>query len=127
MDGARGNFSQAFPSLTNPVVEELRRQQQGFSEVAAWSRTSVNLADGGEIRLARGMMVSGGYFGMLGLSPAAARLLGHPDDTAGCAPRAVLSYDFWRREFGGDPRAVGRSLTLNARTSEIVGVAPTGF
>ena len=51
---------------TNPVFEELRRQQQGFSEVAAWSRTSFNLADGGEIRLARGVMVSGGYFGMLG-------------------------------------------------------------
>jgi putative ABC transport system permease protein len=127
MDGARGNFSQVFPSLTNPVFEELRRQQQGFSEVAAWSRTSFNLADGGEIRLARGVMVSGGYFGMLGLSPAAGRLLAHPDDTAGCPPRAVLSYDFWQREFGGDPRAVGRSLTLNAQPSEIVGVAPAGF
>jgi predicted permease len=127
MDGARGNFSQAFPSLTNPVFDELRRQQQGFSEVAAWSRTSFDLADGGEIRLARGMMVSGGYFGMLGLSPAAGRLLANPDDSAGCAPRVVLSYDFWRREFGGDPQAVGRSLTLNARPSEIVGVAPAGF
>ena len=127
MDGARGNFSQAFPSLTNPIFEELRREQQGFSEVAAWSRTSFNLADSGEIRLARGVMVSGGYFGMLGLSPAAGRLLADPDDRAGCPPRAVLAYDFWQREFGSDPHAVGRTLTLNAQPAEIVGIAPAGF
>ena len=108
MDGARGNFSQAFASLTNPIFEELRRQQQGFSDVAAWSRTSFDLADGGETRLARGVMVSGGYFGMLRLSPAAGRLLADPDDRAGCPLRAVLAYDFWRR---GSERsaAVGRT------------------
>ena len=127
MDGARGNRSSPYDPLNYPVFEQIRRQQQGFTDVAAWSSTSFNLADGGEMRPARGLFVSGTFFDVLGIAPAAGRLIADADDKPGCAPRVVLSHAFWTREMGGDPRAIGRTLTLDSRQAEVIGVTPAGF
>jgi putative ABC transport system permease protein len=120
MDGARGNRSSPYDPLNNPVFEQIRRQQEGFMDVAAWSSTSFNLADGGEMRLARGLFVSGTFFDVLGLAPAAGRLITDADDKRGCAPRVVLSHAFWTSQMGGDPRAIGRTLTLDSRQAEVI-------
>ena len=127
MDGARGNRTSPYDPLNYPVFEQIRRQQQGFTDVAAWSGTSFNLADGGEMRPARGLFVSGTFFNVLGIAPAAGRLIADADDTPGCAPRVVLSHAFWTREMGGDPHAIGRTLTLDSRQAEVIGVTPAGF
>jgi putative ABC transport system permease protein len=127
MEGARGNFSTVYAAVTNPIWERIRAEQQGFSGVAAWSPLSFNLADGGEVRLVQGLQVSGEFFDVLGAAPSIGRLFVEADDRRGCAVRAVLSHGFWQREFGGDPTIVGRTLKLNARPAEIVGVAPDGF
>ncbi len=70
--------------------------------------------------------VSGDYYSVLGLAPAAGRLLG-PADDAVPTPVAVISYDYWRRRFGLDPAAVGKSITYGATRLTIVGVEPSGF
>jgi predicted permease len=127
MDGARGNRTSPYDPLNYPVFEQVRRQQQGFIDVAAWSSTSFNLADGGEMRPARALFVSGTFFDVLGIAPAAGRLIADADDTGGCAPRVVLSHAFWTSEMGADPRAIGRTLTLDARQAEVIGVTPAGF
>ena len=127
MDGARGNRFSAYDPLNYPVFEQIRRQQQGFTDVAAWSGTSFNLADGGEMRPARGLFVSGTFFDVLGIAPAAGRLIADADDKPGCAAQIVLSHAFWMSEMGGDPRAIGRTLTLDARPAEVIGVTPAGF
>ena len=50
------------------------------------------------------------------------------DDRRGCAaPPAVLSYGFWQREYGGSPSAIGRTLTLDGHSFDIVGVTPPQF
>jgi predicted permease len=127
MSGARGNFNSPYRPLNHPVFEQIRRQQQGFTDVAAWSVSTFNLADGGEMRPARGLLLSGTFFDVIGVAPAAGRLFTAADDTAGCTPRAVLSHAFWKREFGGARGVVGRTLSLDAHTVEIIGVAPAGF
>ena len=71
--------------------------------------------------------MSGEFFGTLGVTPAAGRLLSIDDDQPGCAPRAVLGHGMWQRAYNGDPSAVGRTITLNGRPVEIVGVAAAGF
>ena len=76
---------------------------------------------------AEGLWVSGEFFDTLGLTPAAGRLLSPDDDRPGCAPRAVLGHGLWRRAYGGDPSAVGRTITLDSKPVEIVGVAPAAF
>jgi putative ABC transport system permease protein len=126
-DGARGNFASWHPSLTAAIWEQIRARQEGFSDVFATGADSFNLADGGEARRAQGLWVSGEYFRVLGVQPAAGRLLSDADDRRGCAPRAVLSYPFWQRAYGGDPSTIGRTLTIEAQPVEIVGVAQAAF
>jgi predicted permease len=125
--GARGFFNSWNPSLTNPIWEQIRERQQGFSSLLATGGSTFNLATGGESRPAQGLWVSGDFFSMLGVRPAAGRVLTGADDRRGCPARAVLSYPFWQREYGGDGSIVGRTITLQAQPVEIVGVSQAGF
>ena len=126
--GRSGNFRGSFSTFTNPIWEQIRDHQQAFSGIAAWNSTSFNLATGGRSRIARGIYVSGDFFNMLGVLPAAGRLISSVDDTRGCGlPGAVISFPFWQREYGGNASAVGSKLTLDGHPAEIIGVTPAGF
>jgi hypothetical protein len=73
-------------------------------------------------------LVTGNYFDVLGLKPAAGRFfLAGEDRTPGTHPVVVVGHGFWQRRFGGDPGAVGRTLTLNRIPFTIVGIAPERF
>ena len=74
-----------------------------------------------------GVFVSGNYFQMLELVPAAGRLIQPTDDARGAAPAAVISYRAWRERFQGRADVIGASTTLNGVAAVIVGVAPPGF
>jgi len=123
-----GNFSGQYSQLTFPLWEQIRKRQEGFAEIAAWAEQSFNLATGGEVRFAKGIRVSGGFFHVLGVQPALGRLLGPQDDEPGCpASGANISYAFWQRNFAGDPSAIGRRLTLDGNSFEVLGVTQPGF
>ena len=79
-------------------------------------------------RIKGGMMVSGNYFRALGVEPRLGR--GFRDDEDRVPGRdavVVLGPEFWKREFAGDPAAVGRTIRLNGKDFTIVGVAPQHF
>ena len=126
-DGARGNFEAWFPSVTQPIWREISRERAAFSGLFAWGRDEFSLSNGGEVRTAQALVVSGEFFDTLGVTPAAGRLLSIDDDQPGCAPRAVLEHGMWQRAYDGDPSAVGRTIRLNGKPVEIVGVAAAGF
>jgi predicted permease len=42
-------------------------------------------------------------------------------------PGAVVSHGFWRRQLGGDPAVIGRTIALHARPVDVIGVTPPGF
>jgi predicted permease len=72
--------------------------------------------------------VSGWMFGTFGLRPALGRLLTENDDLKLRAhPYAVLSYDYWKRRFGQDPKVIGRTFRMGDDLYEIVGVGPAPF
>ena len=128
MKGARGNFASWHPSLSNPIWEQVRERQQAFSGVFAWGAADFNLGAGSEVRPARGLWVSGDFFNVLGVRPELGRVFNADDDRRGCGTAgAVLSHQFWQREFGGDPSVVGKSLSLDDHPFEIVGVTPASF
>ena len=71
---------------------------------------------------------SGNVFGVFGLQPALGRLIGPADDrTPGGHPVAVITHDFWRRRFGGDPAVLGTVIRIGQVPYQIIGVAPRGF
>jgi putative ABC transport system permease protein len=125
---ATGAFTGGRPNLTNPLWEQIRERQKGFSGVFAWSNARFDLSQGGESRYAQGLWVSGDFFDVLRVPPVLGRVITAADDRRGCSsPAAVISHAFWQREFGGDPSAVGRTLRLDGQPFEIVGVTPPSF
>jgi putative ABC transport system permease protein len=127
-DGRTGQFRGRRPNLTNPLWELIRDRQQAFSSTFAWANIGFNLTTGGEARNAQGLFVTGDFFNGLGVHALAGRVLTPDDDRRGCAsPGAVLGYGFWQREYGGDPSAIGRPLTLDGHAYDIVGVTPASF
>jgi predicted permease len=74
-----------------------------------------------------GQLVSGNYFAALGVPAAVGRPIGVEDAVAGAAAVAVISYGYWKRQFGADPGIVGRSLRLNGQPVTVIGVSAPEF
>jgi predicted permease len=87
-----------------------------------------NLQTAGETERVNGEVVDSSYFRLLGAQPAAGRLLTAQDDSKPGEPRiVVLAYSYWQRRFAGDRGAIGRSLLIDGRSYQIVGVAAARF
>jgi len=128
ISGTRGSKSARYPAVTNPIWEQIRDRQQAFSGLVAWGSAGFNLAQGGEVRPAKGLWVSGDFFNVLGVQPELGRMFTTADDQRGCsAPGVVISHSFWQREYGGDKSVVGRKLTLADHQFEVVGITPPNF
>jgi predicted permease len=125
----RGNKGlMRYGPITNPLWERVRKEQQGFSSIAAWGIGGFNLAQGGEVRPARGLWVSGNFFNVLGVNPELGRVFNEDDDRRGCsAPGVVISHGFWQSEFGGASDVVGRKLTVSDQQLAVIGVTPPSF
>ena len=124
----RGSVNGDYGPLTNAIWERIRDTQQGFSSVFAWAGTGFDLASGGQARYARGLWVSGAFFETLGVTPVLGRVFTAREDRRGCGSAgAVISYEFWQKEFGGDAGVIGRKLVLDDHPFEIVGVTGANF
>jgi putative ABC transport system permease protein len=123
-----GDFSGQYSQLTFPMWEQIKKRQEGFSAIAAWGEQSFNLANGGEVHFAKGIWISGDFFRVLGMQPFLGRLLSAEDDQPGCPASGLnISYAFWQRNFGGDPSAIGKRVTLDGNSFEVLGITPPGF
>ncbi|MGC2661272.1 MAG: ABC transporter permease [Bryobacteraceae bacterium] len=124
----RGDFYSDHPDLTGGIWNQLRQQQKGFSDIAAWYPKRQNIGRGGEARPVDTLMVSGNFFKLFGIRPSIGRLTSPFDDYRGCgAQAAVVSYGFWQREFGGDRDALGKKIVLDGFPFQIIGVTPREF
>src|SRR5450759_1412934 len=111
-----------------PMIRDLERLQAVFTGIAAHRPFGVNLAYRGQTMNGDGLLVSGGYFPVLGSQPALGRLLTQRDDgTAGEPHVVVLSYDYWRTRFDQNRDVLNQPLIVNGQPLTIVGVAPRGF
>ncbi|MBV8817287.1 MAG: ABC transporter permease, partial [Acidobacteriaceae bacterium] len=123
-----GSFTSRFSNLTYAQWEQIEALQQGFTSMFAWSDARFNLAPGGQARYVDGLYVTGHFFDTLRVAPLLGRLIGPQHDVKGCGTASVvLGYNFWQREYGGDPKVIGSKITLKAHPAEIIGVAPANF
>jgi predicted permease len=127
-DGATGHFANRYSNLTNPIWEQIRAQQQGFSSVFAWGPTIFNISPGGEVHNVQGLWVSGEIFNVLGVEAERGRVLTPTDDQKGCAsPGLVISHSFWQQQYAGTESIVGQRISLEKHSFAIVGVTPPNF
>jgi predicted permease len=116
------------PDLTRGIYEAARNQQQGFTDLAAWSSSSADFSRSGEARIGSMMLVSGNLFDMLGVGTVMGRLLTSADDQGGCATApAVVSYGYWQREMGGRTSAIGEQVWVNRHPFVVVGITAPSF
>jgi predicted permease len=114
--------------LAYPLFEILRDRLTSTSGVLAAGTSEQTAVIDGEDELVSLDLVSGSYFDVLGVQPAAGRLLSQNDDSvAPAAPAAVISDSFWRRRFDRRADAVGKIVRIRDRAFTIVGVTPAAF
>ena len=106
---------------------DLKAQNTVFSDMMGYSPMLAPLSLGDRSRIVLGQIVTSNHFQLLGIQPLLGRLL-VPSDDDPAAPRvAVLSHQMWTREFGADPAAIGKPLTIRGQAYTVVGVAPATF
>lgn len=120
-----------FEAPTNyPIIQLLQQRARTLHGVFGWSSYTFVLKENGSQKGYDGAMVSGNVFQVLGVRPAAGRLLNARDDQSGGGPdgwAAVISHAFWIEHYHGDPNIVGKHITLTDHSVTVVGVAPQGF
>jgi predicted permease len=121
------NGGALFP-ISYPDLEDYRAQNAVFDSLAAYtSPRPVTHQDGSASEVVFAEIVTGNYFGTLGLAPSAGRFF-LPEEDAPSAPAvAVINFAAWQARFGGARDIVGRTVRLNNVVFTIIGIAPRGF
>ncbi len=114
-------------STSEPAFLEWRERADAFVDVGAFSGRTETLRRPGEPRAVVRGYGSAGLLEMLGLAPVLGRAFTAAEDAPGSpAPVALLGHDLWQDRFGGEDDVVGRSLDIDGRVLEVIGVLPVG-
>ena len=100
-----------------------RADSHSFEDMAAFQGYGGTLTGRGDPVTTQGFSVSAPYYQLLGIRPLLGRVLGREDDQPGAPATMLLSHAFWQSQFGGDPKVVGSTVTLDGKPWEVVGVA----
>ncbi len=106
---------------------DLQKQNRSFASLALFGVGRFNLASQGRAEAIGGARVTGDFFKTMGISPALGRTVDARDDQPGQEQVAVISNRLWRTQFGAEPDILGKSVLLDARPYQIIGVMPPGF
>jgi hypothetical protein len=116
------------PWLSFRDLQDYRQERSVLTDVIGYAPRPATLNAGGDAERIAVAAVTDNYFTMLGVRPAAGRLIQPNEGRApGDAPLVVLSYDYWMARFSGDESVIGRPARLNGRPFTIIGVASKRF
>src|SRR5216684_219413 len=115
--------------MSFPDYRDLRDKSRSFSGLAAYRLTALAITAHptapAQIRFS--VLVSGNFFSVVGVTPAAGRAFLPEEATASAQPVSMVSYDFWQQNYAGAQSVIGSSLRLNGMVFTIIGVAPASF
>jgi putative ABC transport system permease protein len=120
-----GDVERVGPGASYPDYLDFRAQSTRFAHLAAFRTWTVTLtAPEREPARLDVLYATASWFPTLGVRPLLGRALLPADEQPGAAPVVVLGHDLWQRRYGGDPRVIGRAMTLDGVPTTIVGVLP---
>lgn len=117
----------SWPRFHGRDMLEYRERQRSFESLEAILPVTWNLQGESGARRILAARVTAGFFRALRVKPALGRLPGPDEHVSGKHRLAVLSHSLWVREFGADPRVLGRGIELDRERYEIIGVMPPAF
>ncbi|MGA2372247.1 MAG: ABC transporter permease [Candidatus Korobacteraceae bacterium] len=104
-----------------------REQSTTLQDIGAYDGDSLSVTGIGDPEHVRGLDVTDGTLPILGVTPTLGRLFTRQDDSPGTPETVLLSYEYWQQKFGGAPSIIGRTITVDGKPREIIGVLPQGF
>jgi predicted permease len=112
-----------------PDFRDIRDSSRSLAGAIAFRQAHFTLGNEDQAERVWAEVVSGNYFDVLGVRPAAGRffLAEEQEEAPGKHPVAVISAQFWRRHFHADPQVIGKTIRVNRQDLTVVGVAPTEF
>jgi putative ABC transport system permease protein len=118
-------------SMSQPEFMDYKGLTHVFQNAAAFTGTALTLTSGCsgsggacEPQRVRGITATRDLFPVLGITPLRGRNFEGDEGRAGREPVTMVTYDFWQRQFGGDPTLLGRSLTMNGVSRRVIGILP---
>jgi putative ABC transport system permease protein len=120
-----------FDAAVSPVdLDDWRARRQSIQDIGGYfyaeGSTGLDWTGKGDPRRLSTVFVSPGFFSTLGVIPVSGRLPREDEMVRGGHDRvAILTYGFWRREFGGAPIQSGLTMTLNGAPYDVIGVLPS--
>ena len=112
-----------------PLYQDLQQRAEPLSEVMCRRLVAASISVDNATERVLADMVSGNFFSMLGVQPAAGRLFDSKEDDQVYQghPVAVLTYDYWVNRFSRDPNVIGKKILVNDHPFTVVGVSARGF
>src|SRR5579859_4180837 len=104
-----------------------REQNRTFQDIGLYDRDSVSVTGVSEPEQVAALDVTDGVLPILGIPPMLGRGFDRADCSKGSPDVVILTYGYWRRKFGGDRSVVGRTINVDARQRQIIGVMPERF
>jgi putative ABC transport system permease protein len=104
-----------------------REESRVFEDIGIWNNTQVSITGLDRPERVTALLVTDGTLPLLRVAPILGRTFSHQDDLPEAEPTVMLSHGYWLLRFGGDSHVVGRTLTIDGRSREIIGVLPPGF
>ena len=118
-------------TYTADATQDFQEQNRSFQSVSGYFAftppDNFKLVGRGQPVPATGILVAEGFFQTLGVEPSLGRLFRHEEFVQHSQPAVLLSYWFWKRQFGGDPGVVGRAVNLSNTSVIVAGVLPDTF
>ncbi|MFN7939173.1 MAG: ABC transporter permease [Bryobacteraceae bacterium] len=119
------NIKDLNPSLADYVV--YHEESKTFADVAIWQGRSSTVTEFADPERVDGIGVTFRLLPLLGVQPHLGRQFTEKDNQNGGPDVVMLSYGYWQRRFGGDPKVIGRRIMADGTAREIIGVLPKGF
>jgi putative ABC transport system permease protein len=111
-------------SFSVKEIEDYRAQNRTLSGLVEYHAMSFTLFGHGDPERVRTGVVSANYFELFGVQPLLGRTFLPDDDKLGAPPVLLLSYEYWKNNFGSDPGIVGKTFEMNDKVHTVVGVLP---
>jgi putative ABC transport system permease protein len=104
-----------------------REQGKVFEDIGMWDGNNVTITKQGEPERVPALAVTDGFLPVLRVQTQLGRLFNKADVDPGAPDRVILTHGYWTRKFGGARDIVGRTIEINGRSVEIIGVLPASF
>ena len=115
-------------TFSYPMYRDVRDTNTVFSGMLGYFGFPASMSYKGQTERVDGDLVTGNYFEVLGVRPYLGRTFTQDDDrTPGAHPVVVISYNYWKRRFGGDPGILNQTIRVNNQPLTVVGVLQPGF